>query len=46
MGTGEGTNNTNKLKVNVKNVLYDYRCVMASKDNKVLSTIPVRVEKR
>ena len=46
VGTGEGTNNTNKLKVNVKNVPYDYRCVMVSKDNKVLSTIPVRVEKR
>ena len=36
----------NRLKVTVKNQPYDYRCIMETKDNKVLSTIPVRVEKR
>ena len=43
VGVGKGKN---RLKVTVKNQPYDYRCIMETKDNKVLSTIPVRVEKR
>lgn len=36
----------NRLKITVKNQTYDYRCIIQTKDWKILGTIPVRVEKR